>query len=246
MPVPTSLAARQTGPWPNLCIWTKSSYRRTGRDQSGYRRARWRSRSATSSRASRSRCSASTRSKSASCTRSRPARCAASRRFATSPSSPPGRVLRHRRAQRDRQEHAAEDPRRHLPRRRRDDPRWPGGSRRSSSSASASTPTSTARDNVILNGDHARPHAASEARERFDAVIEFAELEEFVDLKLKNYSSGMLRAARVLGHDPGRRRHPADRRGAGGRRRRLPAEVLRRVPRDARRRPHDRASSPTT
>ena len=31
-----------------------------------------------------------------------------------------------------------------------------------------------------------------EARERFDDVIDFAELEEFVDLKLKNYSSGML------------------------------------------------------
>ena len=31
-----------------------------------------------------------------------------------------------------------------------------------------------------------------EARRRFDAVIDFAELREFVDLKLKNYSSGML------------------------------------------------------
>ena len=31
-----------------------------------------------------------------------------------------------------------------------------------------------------------------ETRRRLDAVIEFAELEEFVDLKLKNYSSGML------------------------------------------------------
>jgi energy-coupling factor transporter ATP-binding protein EcfA2 len=31
-----------------------------------------------------------------------------------------------------------------------------------------------------------------EARRRFDAVIEFAELQEFVDLKIKNYSSGML------------------------------------------------------
>ena len=30
-----------------------------------------------------------------------------------------------------------------------------------------------------------------EARERFDDIIAFAELEEFVDLKLKNYSSGM-------------------------------------------------------
>ena len=31
-----------------------------------------------------------------------------------------------------------------------------------------------------------------EARSRLDAVLEFAELEEFVDLKLKNYSSGMM------------------------------------------------------
>ena len=31
----------------------------------------------------------------------------------------------------------------------------------------------------------------AEARERFDEIIAFAELEEFVDLKLKNYSSGM-------------------------------------------------------
>ena len=30
-----------------------------------------------------------------------------------------------------------------------------------------------------------------EARERFDAIIAFAELEDFLDLKLKNYSSGM-------------------------------------------------------
>ena len=30
-----------------------------------------------------------------------------------------------------------------------------------------------------------------EARKRFDSVIEFAELQEFKDLKLKNYSSGM-------------------------------------------------------
>ncbi len=30
-----------------------------------------------------------------------------------------------------------------------------------------------------------------QARERFDEIIAFAELEEFVDLKLKNYSSGM-------------------------------------------------------
>ena len=31
-----------------------------------------------------------------------------------------------------------------------------------------------------------------EARRRLDAVMAFAELEDFVDLQLKNYSSGML------------------------------------------------------
>jgi ABC-type polysaccharide/polyol phosphate transport system ATPase subunit len=49
----------------------------------------------------------------------------------------------------------------------------------------------TARDNVVINAimlGLSRRHA----RERFDEVIAFAELEEFVDLKLKNYSSGML------------------------------------------------------
>ena len=49
----------------------------------------------------------------------------------------------------------------------------------------------TARENVVLNGVMMglRPE---EAAKRLDAVLEFAELEEFVDLKLKNYSSGML------------------------------------------------------
>ena len=42
--------------------------------------------------------------------------------------------------------------------------------------------------------DHQRDHARltrQQARERFDDIIAFAELEEFLDLKLKNYSSGM-------------------------------------------------------
>jgi ABC-type polysaccharide/polyol phosphate transport system ATPase subunit len=49
----------------------------------------------------------------------------------------------------------------------------------------------TARENVILNGVMMGLTPA-EMRRRLDAVIEFAELEEFADLKLKNYSSGML------------------------------------------------------
>jgi ABC-type polysaccharide/polyol phosphate transport system ATPase subunit len=49
----------------------------------------------------------------------------------------------------------------------------------------------TARENVVLNGVM-MGLTPRETRRRLDAVIEFAELEEFAELKLKNYSSGML------------------------------------------------------
>ena len=48
----------------------------------------------------------------------------------------------------------------------------------------------TALDNVVLNAS-LLGIPPSEARGRFEEIIRFAELEEFVDLKLKNYSSGM-------------------------------------------------------
>jgi ABC-type polysaccharide/polyol phosphate transport system ATPase subunit len=51
-------------------------------------------------------------------------------------------------------------------------------------------PDLAARDNVTLNAIMLGL-SPREARARFDRVIEFAELEDFVDLKLKNYSSGM-------------------------------------------------------
>jgi ABC-type polysaccharide/polyol phosphate transport system ATPase subunit len=47
-----------------------------------------------------------------------------------------------------------------------------------------------AYDNVALNGIMLGL-SPKEARARYDSVIEFAELEEFQELKLKNYSSGM-------------------------------------------------------
>jgi ABC-type polysaccharide/polyol phosphate transport system ATPase subunit len=47
-----------------------------------------------------------------------------------------------------------------------------------------------ARDNVVMNGIM-MGLSPREARKRFDSVIEFAELQDFKDLKLKNYSSGM-------------------------------------------------------
>jgi ABC-type polysaccharide/polyol phosphate transport system ATPase subunit len=49
----------------------------------------------------------------------------------------------------------------------------------------------TGRENVVLNGVM-MGLTPRETRRRLDAVIEFAELEEFADLKVKNYSSGML------------------------------------------------------
>jgi ABC-type polysaccharide/polyol phosphate transport system ATPase subunit len=52
-------------------------------------------------------------------------------------------------------------------------------------------PELTARENVVLNGVMVGL-TPRETRERLDSVLEFAELTEFSDLKLKNYSSGML------------------------------------------------------
>jgi ABC-type polysaccharide/polyol phosphate transport system ATPase subunit len=52
-------------------------------------------------------------------------------------------------------------------------------------------PDLAAYDNVIINATMLGL-SQREARARFERIIEFAELEEFVDLKIKNYSSGML------------------------------------------------------
>jgi ABC-type polysaccharide/polyol phosphate transport system ATPase subunit len=51
-------------------------------------------------------------------------------------------------------------------------------------------PDLAALDNVVMNGIMLGL-SPGEARARYERIIEFAELEEFQDLKLKNYSSGM-------------------------------------------------------
>jgi ABC-type polysaccharide/polyol phosphate transport system ATPase subunit len=49
----------------------------------------------------------------------------------------------------------------------------------------------TARENIIINGT-LLGLTRRELQAKFDDILEFAELERFVDQKLKNYSSGML------------------------------------------------------
>ena len=51
-------------------------------------------------------------------------------------------------------------------------------------------PELTARENIVLNGVM-MGLSRREARRRVGSVLDFAELEEFAELKLKNYSSGM-------------------------------------------------------
>jgi ABC-type polysaccharide/polyol phosphate transport system ATPase subunit len=51
-------------------------------------------------------------------------------------------------------------------------------------------PDLTARDNVVINAIMLGL-SRKQAKERFDDIISFAELEDFLDLRLKNYSSGM-------------------------------------------------------
>jgi ABC-2 type transport system ATP-binding protein len=52
-------------------------------------------------------------------------------------------------------------------------------------------PDLTARENVVLNGVM-MGLSRREAQSRLDAVLDFADLNDFVDMKLKNYSSGMM------------------------------------------------------
>src|SRR5262249_37931633 len=52
-------------------------------------------------------------------------------------------------------------------------------------------PELSARENCLLNGV-LMGLSRREAAYRLDAILDFAELQDFVDLKVKNYSSGMI------------------------------------------------------
>jgi len=49
----------------------------------------------------------------------------------------------------------------------------------------------TGRENIFLNGA-ILGHSRKLMREKYDEIIDFAELREFADVPVKNYSSGML------------------------------------------------------
>ncbi len=51
-------------------------------------------------------------------------------------------------------------------------------------------PELTGRENVFLNGA-LLGHSREEMRNRFDEIVDFAELENFIDTPIRNYSSGM-------------------------------------------------------
>jgi lipopolysaccharide transport system ATP-binding protein len=51
-------------------------------------------------------------------------------------------------------------------------------------------PDLTGRDNVFLNGA-LMGYSKKQMREKFDRIVEFSELGEFIDMPVKNYSSGM-------------------------------------------------------
>ena len=87
-------------------------------------------------------------------------------------------------------------------------------------------PDLTGRENVYLNGSIYGLKRAV-IRERLDEIVAFAGLEDFIDLPVRTYSSGMymrLGFSIAVAHRGGR---AAARRGVRRRRRGVPAQVLR-------------------
>ena len=80
------------------------------------------------------------------------------------------------------------------------------------------------RENILLNGAlHGMTRPRS--RTRIDAIVEFTELGEFIDVPVQDVLERDVRPARVRHRRPPRRRRDADRRGPRGRRRGVPAQV---------------------
>ena len=87
-------------------------------------------------------------------------------------------------------------------------------------------PELTGRENIYLNGAILGMRRA-EIKRRFDEIVAFAEVEKFLDTPVKRFSSGHVCAARLRGRGASGDRNPNRRRGARGRRCRIPEEVPR-------------------
>ena len=83
-------------------------------------------------------------------------------------------------------------------------------------------PNMTARENIFLNGT-LLGYKKDFIQEKFDEIVEFSELQDFLDSPVKNFSSGM--KAR-LGSDIGTARYTYRRRNSLGRRCPLQEEML--------------------
>ena len=105
-------------------------------------------------------------------------------------------------------------------------------------------PELTGRENIYLNGAILGMSRA-EIRRKFDEIVAFAEVEKFLDTPVKRYSSRHVCAPRLCGCGASRTRDPDRRRGARGRRRRVPEEMPRQDGRGlAPRRPHRAVRQP--
>ena len=71
-------------------------------------------------------------------------------------------------------------------------------------------PELTGRENVYLNGA-LLGFTRAEIDAMYDDIVEFAELEDFMDQKLKNYFFGHAGAPRLLRCYQGSRRYPSSR-----------------------------------
>ncbi len=104
-------------------------------------------------------------------------------------------------------------------------------------------PELSGRENVFLNGS-ILGLSKKQLVSRFDEIVELRGARAVHRRAGEELLVGHVRPARVLGRDQRRPRHPADRRGARGGRRRVPAALRRQVRRAARAGQDDRHRHP--